>query len=230
MNVLVLKPNAFTMQNVYLNKLTYFELLRVYSLKLFDILPLEKEPEPLEQIMAKLQPTLSTIRDAEISKLQALDKPEGLFAPGNELTYQGLNTIGMLMDRFTILLIREWCLLNKHGLSEKAQNVYMSQTTDIIKAMANAAPGTSSLNTKVTTIGRQSSATSTWEEAFYGLLTTNLLLWESQEMLYIKDIKQEPCAELRSYIDWFSKGNIQRNEYIEEVEYQFWKTHLHRHE
>lgn len=230
MNVLVLKPNAFTMQNVYLNKLTYFELLRVYSLKLFDILPLEKEPEPLEQIMAKLQPTLSTIRDAEISKLQALDKPEGLFAPGNELTYQGLNTIGMLMDRFTILLIREWCLLNKHGLSEKAQNVYMSQTTDIIKAMANAAPGTSSLNTKVTTIGRQSSATSTWEEAFYGLLTTNLLLWESQEMLYIKDIKQEPCAELRSYIDWFSKGNIQRNEYIEEVEYQFWKTHLHSHE
>lgn len=230
MNVLVLKPNTSKMQNVYLNKLTYFELLRVYSLKLFDNLPIGKEPEPLEQIMAKLKPALSNIRDAEISKLQALDKPEDLFAPGNELTYQGLNTIGMLMDRFTILLIREWCLKAKHSAFEKAAQVYATQTTDIIKAMANAAPGTSSLNTKVTTISRQSSATSTWEEAFYGLLTTNLLLWESQEMLYIKDIKQEPCEELRSYIDWFSKGNIQRNEYIEEVERQFWKTYLHPHE
>jgi len=47
-------------------------------------------------------------------------------------------------------------------------------------------------------------------------------MWESQEMLYIRDISAAPCDELRAYISWFSRSNIQRNDYIELTEKRYW--------
>jgi hypothetical protein len=93
---------------------------------------------------------------------------------------------------------------------------------DVIYALARAQPGNSSMNTKITYY-RSDVTASSWEEAFYGLLSTNILNWESQEVLYIKDIKLLPCEELRDYISWFSFGNIQRNEYIQYCEELYWQ-------
>ncbi|WP_424100574.1 hypothetical protein, partial [Moorena producens] len=121
------------------------------------------------------------------------------------------------------LIIKEWCLRNKtNPNSEKANDLYQTHTMDIIHALANARPGSSSMNTKIT-YHKSNVTANSWEEAFYGLLSTNIVNWESQEILYVKDITSLPCEELRSYIAWFSFGNIQRNEYIQYCEELYWR-------
>lgn len=206
-----------------MTKRDYFLGLADYAQKLFNTLPIELQPEPLSYALGILQPKIEELKLTEITKLKSLKPDNELATKGNNNSWQGLNSIGMLMDRFTILLIREWCLRNKQNKNElKAETIFKEQTLDIIEAMVHAAPGSASLNSKITNI-KQSVQANDWEEAFYGLLTINLVLWESQEVLYIKDIKQLPCEELRDYIDWFSRGNIVRNEYIQRCEELFWK-------
>jgi hypothetical protein len=135
----------------------------------------------------------------------------------------GLNSIGMLTDRLTILIIKEWCLRNKNNLDpEKADKIYKEQTLDIVEAIIHTKPGSSSMNTKITKL-RSGARASSWEEAYYGLLKTNILMWESQEVLYIKDISLLKCEELREYIKWFSFSNILRNEYINLCEKKYWE-------
>lgn len=205
-----------------MNKKDYFLELATYSKELFDILPIELQPEPLSYALGVLKPKIDELKSSELIKILSLRTDDKIATKGNTNTWQGLNSIGMLMDRFTILLIREWCLRNKQNKNKaKADSIFKEQTLDIIEAMSQAAPGSSSLNSKITNI-KQSVAAKDWEEAFFGLLTINLILWESQEVLYIKDINQLPCEELRDYISWFSKGNIIRNEYIQLCEELFW--------
>jgi hypothetical protein len=205
-----------------MNKKEYFFALVKYSQTLLNGLPIELEPKPISYTLGVLKPVVEKVKFSEVEKLTRIKPNQKIATPGNTNTWQGLNSMGMLLDRFTILLIREWCLLNKGNKSPaKAKAVFQDQTLDIIEAMINAAPGSSALNSKITNI-KQSVEAKTWEEAFYGLLTINLILWESQEVLYIKDISKLPCGELRDYIDWFSKGNIIRNEYIQLCEALFW--------
>lgn len=206
-----------------MSKQTYFLQLADYAHELFNSLPIELEPKPLSYALNLLKPQVDGQKEEQVAVLRELrGTQEQLAVPGNANKWQGLNSIGMLMDRFTILLIREWSLQHKlHKNLDKARQIREEQTLDIVEAMAHSAPGSASLNSKITNIKGDASAAS-WEEAFYGLLTINLILWESQEVLYIKDISQLPCEELRAYIDWFSKGNIVRNEYIQLVEQLFW--------
>ena len=206
-----------------MNKFEYFSKLAQYSQGLLDRLPIELEPKPLDYCLGILQPKIDEIKSQEIADIVAIREGESNIAVyGNTNDWQGLNTIGMLMDRFTILLIREWSLKHKANKNPaKAQEVYDKQTVDIMHAMAHAAPGSSALNSKITHIKGGASASS-WDEAFYGLLTVNLILWESQEILYVKDISILPSEELRDYISWFSRGNIKRNEYIQLCEELFW--------
>jgi hypothetical protein len=200
----------------------YFLKLAAYGGALLDSLPIELEPQPLEYALGKLAPALDARRAGETERLRQMARPEPAREPGSSIA-TGLNTIGMLTDRFTILLIKEWCLRHKAGKnSAKADQLFQVQTLDIIAALAAARPGSSSLNSKITSIKTGVSAMD-WEEAFWGLFSTNLIIWESQEMLYIKDIGQAPCEELRAYISWFSRGNIQRNAYIEFCENFFWQ-------
>ncbi len=105
----------------------------------------------------------------------------------------------------------------------KAKALFEQQTLDIVEAMSQTRPGSSAMNSKITHIKGDAAATS-WSEAFYGLLATNLILWESQEILYVSNIKELPAEELRSYIEWFSYGNIRRNEYIQLCEELYWKS------
>ncbi|WP_231490255.1 hypothetical protein [Pedobacter sp. Leaf170] len=205
-----------------MNKKNYFLKLYNYSFNLLNSLPIALEPLPINYALNILKPAIDKIQEDEILKIHNFRTEKKIGTPGNSNNWQGLNSIGMLMDRFTILIIREWSLKNKvHKNHKKAKEIYKKQTLDIIEAMTHTSPGTSSMNTKITNI-KQSLDYSTWEESFFGMITINLILWEAQEVLYIKDIAQLPSEELRSYIDWFSKGNIKRNECIQLCEEYFW--------
>lgn len=134
----------------------------------------------------------------------------------------GLNTTGMLLDRLSILAIKHWNLIHRANAPEKAMALQTGQVAEIIQALAEAVPGQSSINNKMTTRSVHASVKS-FNDAFYGLMTTNLLLWEAQEILYNHDIKSLPAEELRSYIDFFSRGNITRNTYIQSVDELYWR-------
>jgi hypothetical protein len=201
---------------------SYFLKLADYGRGLLDRLPIELEPQPLEYALGKLAPLLEERRAEEIARLRQIVRPAPVCDTGSSPAI-GLNTVGMLTDRFTILLIKEWCLRHKAGTNPaKADDLFKMQTLEIISALVDSRPGSSSLNSKITSIKSGVSAAD-WEESFWGLLTTNLLMWESQEMLYIKDISQAPYEELRAYVSWFSKSNIQRNAYIELCEKRYWQ-------
>lgn len=206
-----------------MDKKKYFFKLYEYSIDLFNRLPIERTPQPLDRALNTLRPAIDALKQNELSQLLHLRANVELNEMSNESSPgQGLNTLGMLMDRFTILLIKEWSLKNKTNNIKKAEEIHVAQTLDIIEAMAVCRPGSSSMNTKITNIKTNASANS-WEEAFYGLLTINLILWESQEVLYIKNISLLPCEELRDYLKWFSWGNMIRNEFIQLCEEYFWK-------
>jgi hypothetical protein len=201
----------------------YFTQLAQMSAAFLDALPIERTPQPLAYALGALAPAIERMKPAGLARLRGLSRPAavvaGVAGPGT-----GLNTVGMLTDRFTILLIKEWSLRHKANANPaKAEALFRVQTRDIIAALAQAQPGSSALNSKITSIKSAVSAAD-WAEAFWGLLTTNLLMWESQEMLYIKDISQAPEQELRDYIKWFSHSNIQRNTFIEFCEVRYWQA------
>jgi hypothetical protein len=199
----------------------YFEKLAGYSRSLLDHLPIEKEVQPLEYAVTRLDGSLKMIKEKETEQIRSFWCYKNPMRGGEQLP-SGLNTIGMLTDRLTILLIKEWCLRNKQNDPDKADKLFRTQTQDIIRALAHCQPGNSSLNSKITEIETDVHA-SDWEDAFYQLLGINLILWESQEVLYIKDIATLPCKELRDYLKWFAHGNLRRNALIELSETLFWK-------
>ncbi|WP_139171404.1 hypothetical protein [Flavobacterium omnivorum] len=188
-----------------------------------DTLPIEKEPQPLQYAVEKLYGKLKQIKEDEVEKLKILWVKKNFI---QELPKKkdsiGLNTIGSLTDRFTILIIKEWCLRNKSNNVQNANNLFENQTKDIIRCLANSVPGNSAINSKITNIKTDVIAQD-WEEAFFGLLAVNLVLWESQEVLYIKDISLLPAEELRAYIHWFAHGNMERNVLMELCESRYWE-------
>lgn len=201
----------------------YFQRLTTESYQLLDAVRLPSDIIPLEEFIPDFSAKLANLKASTIANYKNLNRPpcDGFKVETN--LGVGLNSIGMLSDRLSILIIKEWCLRNKTNPNGvKADDLYQTQTMDIIHALARASPGSSSMNTKLTHHKSNVTANS-WEEAFYGLLATNILNWESQEVLYIKDIKSLPCEELRGYIAWFSFGNIQRNEYIQYCEELYWR-------
>ncbi|MDR2840079.1 MAG: hypothetical protein LBV75_02265 [Paludibacter sp.] len=202
------------------NNEIYFEKLADYSKKVLDSLPIEKEVQALDYAVNKLYGVLKNIGAAESAKIKDLWDCETL--PETPNVPVGLNTLGLLIDRFTILIIKEWCLRNKNNNPAKADELYRTQTQEIIHALAACRKGAASLNSKITNIKTSVTADS-WEEAYFGMLAINLVLWESQEVLYIKDISKLPTEELRDYIHWFAYGNMQRNVLIELCEKKYWE-------
>ncbi len=205
---------------------TYFLKLVDYSRKIIDALPIESTPQPLDYAIVKLKSVLDGIKDDRIKGLEKITRPSPAIGSATHRKGVGMNTIGLLTDRLVILIIKEWCLRNKANPDiDKADELYNSQTLDIIEALANAEPGSSALNSKITNIKADTYVRS-WEEAYYGLFSTNLLMWESQEILYIKDITKLPCEDLRNYVKWFSLSNIMRNEYIQHCEMRYWTNEV----
>src|SRR4051812_17381303 len=110
----------------------YFIELVKYSSDLLNRLPIELTPQPLDYTLQKLMPKLQEIAPAEIPRIAELKKPTFL-KPTSQQLGTGLNSVGMLTDRLTILIIREWCLRNKGKKdgAKAAQHLYETQILDI---------------------------------------------------------------------------------------------------
>ena len=200
----------------------YFEQLSIYSQSLLDRLPMKGQIYPLEYVLNDLNDHLNNLKQYELNRIRLLwhhDKknvyPENVHA--------GLNTTGMLTDRLTILIIKEWHL-RQDKLFGKADEIYRTQTRDVIECLARCTPAKYVINEKITH-GRIDYTVDDWEEAYYDLLAVNLIMWKSQETLYIKDIEGLPCEDLRAHIRWFSAGNVKRNILIALCEKKYWKKY-----
>lgn len=209
-------------------KFQYFETLFSTSLRLVDRVPLTAEAPLMGYITGTLEPAVVPLRE------------EGMFAeplPGMFSTDDaaaapidprqegaaGLNTMGMLLDRLSILAIKHWNLVNRARAPDKAAQLAETQVVEIVSALAFARRGSSSINNKMTNRSVAAGADS-FAAAYAGLLTTNLLLWEAQEILYNHDILALPGEELRAYIDFFSRGNLSRNMFIQSSDGLFWEA------
>lgn len=200
----------------------YFEALVDYGRGLLGRLPIPLVPEPLAYTLDLLKPVVDDARVREVETLAVIMRPSPILPEDAATRSAGLNTVGLLLDRLTINVVKEWSLRHKAVPKPDAADAFArTQTREIVVALSQAVPGNSSVNTKITRLSARADA-STWEAAFYGLLTTNLLLWESQEVLYIRDIAELPPEELRDYIKWFAWGNILRNEYIQACDVLYW--------
>jgi hypothetical protein len=83
----------------------YFEKLAGYTRSLLDQLPIEREVQPLDYAINKLWQAFKERQKRETGKIRTLwcSTP----SKARELPlFTGLNTAGMLADRFTILLIK----------------------------------------------------------------------------------------------------------------------------
>jgi hypothetical protein len=200
----------------------HFRLMTAICRGVLDEIKPSIEPQPLDTILVFFGAELDRISPKATESFRALPLPRQSMDKHSEACV-GLNTIGLLADRLTILIIKEWCLRHKRKDPVGADALARTQLLDVVVAMANAKPGDSTMNSKITSLHNDAHAQD-FPEAFFGLFRTNLMMWESQEILYTREISTLPCEELRSYIKWFSHSNIRRNGYISLCEETFWKA------
>ncbi|MHB8284172.1 MAG: hypothetical protein ACYDD1_05800, partial [Caulobacteraceae bacterium] len=201
----------------------YFRQLFEASLALAGQMPLTLEPAPMAHVTDVLEPAVERARTSSpfvapdrsvlAAHVTALNEAAG---PAT-----GLNTVGLMLDRLSILAAKHWNLTHRSNKPEAATELERTQIAELATALAEARPGHSSINNKMTNRQVQASSAN-FTEAYYGLFTTNLLLWEAQEVLYNHDIAALPCEELRAYIDFFSRGNLARNKFIQSSDELFW--------
>lgn len=128
-----------------------------------------------------------------------------------------MNTVGLLLDRLVILSLKINLLYNS---KKNTEFVYL-EIENIIKALSQA--GTiKNLDYKKITKYKFSSKSKNFRESFFELLYTNFLLWESQEVLYNRNILKIDQKELKEYIKFFSELNIKRNILITKIENYYW--------
>ena len=199
----------------------YFEQLAIYSQSLLDRLPMQGQIYPLDYVLNDLHHCLKNIKKDETDSIRLM-WPRCKKKMNLKNVHAGMNTIGMLTDRLTILIIKEWHL-RQDKQNGKAGELYHTQTKDVIECLARCTPAKSVINAKITTHTKVDFEADDWEDAYYGLLAVNLIMWKSQETLYIKDIEGLPCEELRAHIRWFSRGNVERNILIERCEKKYWE-------
>lgn len=198
----------------------YFEKLTQYSFSLLDQLPLVKTIQNLDDTLSGLGKFIMELKPKETEKIRSIWSQH--FKSNEKKQSSGLNTIGTLTDRLTVLIIKGWNLQYRKEEQESADNLFMTQTKEIIQALTECQPGYSSLYSKISSLIPKVTV-SDWEDVYYQLFCTNLLLWETQEILYDGKIDLLPAEELRAYIRWFSKGNLERNELIHLAEIRFWE-------
>lgn len=199
---------------------SYFLRLADYSRDFTARLGLDRDAQPLDRLLGELKPRLDQMRDAEIAVIGAIPRTTASRSR-DAARAVGLNTVSLLADRLTILIVKEWNLRIRAANPAGADVLAGTEIPEICRALAQAEPDHALYVGKVSAI-RAGAAAETWAEAYYGLLTANLLLWEAQEILYQRDILVLPAEEVRSYIRWFSLGNMLRNEYMALCERLFW--------
>jgi hypothetical protein len=197
--------------------ITFFDSLFASSIQLIASFPITLEPAQMGYITGTLEPL---VREARAGH-PFVDPTAETAAARRDDVAVGMNTTGMLLDRLSILAMKHWNLEHRARSPEKARALATGQVAELIEALAQARPGQSSINNKMT--NRQVDARAErFADAYCGLVTTNMLLWEAQEILYNHDIMALPAEELRAYIEFFSRGNIERNVYIQASDTTYW--------
>ncbi len=199
--------------------LTFFNRIFDHSRELISTFPLTTEPAAMDYISGILEDAVRSGRrsspfsnpDVEVAKAQR----------SNAGGPVGLNTVGLLLDRMSILAVKAWNLEYRANAPEKAEELRASQVAELVEALASSRPGHSSVNNKLTSHRTDVEAVD-FAAACYNLVTTNLLLWEAQEILYNHDIASLPSDELRKYIQFFSTHNLSRNVSIEAIDRLYW--------
>lgn len=200
---------------------SYFLALADYSRDFAARLGLNDKAQPLDRLLGDLKPRLERMRDAETALIAAIRRPVSVRTRDGSRAV-GMNTVGLLADRLTILVVKEWNLRHRNADAGGADVLTRSEIPEICRALAQAEPDQPLYVGKISTI-RAGAEARTWAEAYFGLLSANLLLWEAQEVLYRRGILELPAEEIRSYIRWFSLGNMLRNEYMALCEQLFWQ-------
>ncbi len=202
--------------------LTFFDELFDAARALISRFPLTTEPPTMDYISRVLELAAEAARASRPFRNpgKALARERAQAAAGQSRAV-GLNTVGMLLDRLSILAIKTWNLEQRAKAPEKAHALRETQIAELVEALAASRPGHSSINNKLTS-HRTDVAACDFAEACYNLVTTNLLLWEAQEILYNHDISALPDDELRKYIQFFSRHNLKRNVSIEASDRLYW--------
>ena len=171
--------------------------------------------------------SISFIRNKLLKKIIVKKKNFILFFPKKKFKLDfknkvvGMNTVGLLLDRLVILSLKINLLYNS---KKNTEFVYL-EIENIIKALSQA--GTiKNLDYKKITKYKFSSKSKNFRESFFELLYTNFLLWESQEVLYNRNILKIDQKELKEYIKFFSELNIKRNILITKIENYYWTKKL----
>ena len=179
------------------------------------------EPPTMDYISGVLEPAVEAARASRPFENPGAALARERAAAGDAGHAVGLNTVGMLLDRLSILAIKTWNLEQRAKTPAKAHELRQTQIAELIEALAGSRPGHSSINNKLTS-HRTDVAAADFAEACYNLVTTNLLLWEAQEILYNHNISALPDDELRKYIQFFSRHNLKRNVSIEASDRLYW--------
>jgi len=126
----------------------------------------------------------------------------------------GLNTIGMLVDRLSILIVK------KHIKKNEVNQSLELQIDEMIDAIEHCQKGHSSSFNKITN-SSDGIITDHVVDIAMQLAFSNLLLWLAQDVLYLRGAGALGDKELRAYIDYFAKKNIIRNQLISRLS-DFW--------
>jgi hypothetical protein len=198
--------------------LTFFDELFDAARALVARFPLTIEPPTMDYISGVLEPAADTARASQPFANPGASLARDAAGAGHAV---GLNTVGMLLDRLSILAIKSWNLEQRAKAPEKARELRRTQIAELVEALAASRPGHSSINNKLTS-HRTDVGAADFAEACTNLVITNLLLWEAQEILYNHDMSALPDEELRKYIQFFSRHNLKRNVSIEASDRLYW--------
>ncbi len=199
-------------KEIYFNKLFNFNKLFLNQLRI------RKKPYTIYEIKNSFNDKSSKLYTTFLVKLPKKTKTKKINVKSNI----GLNSIGLLSDRLTILSAKYNALKIRQNNFKEAKKLKNIEIRDTIYCLAKAKK-TNAFNFKKL-IGKQNndSISANWNESYLKLLITNVTLWEAQEILYLKDLNKVNAKELRNYISLFSKLNINRNILITECENYYW--------
>ena len=183
-----------------------------------------------QQILEKIFPSWSSqekLEQAFLShRLIAISEFKQIHRPSHSINKSdrsvGLNSVGLLLDRLSILSIKVWYLQHLDNGHLDTIQICNDQILDVTGALSEAVPAKNSLNSKLT-IHQTSVEADEWESAIYDLMTTNLLIWKAQEALYCKS-SEEAAQQFQKYMSLFPEINLRRDAFICLGERLYWST------
>jgi len=165
----------------------------------------------------KLEKAFIACRDGAIFQLQSYHRPQPTIEKDRSV---GLNSVGLLLDRLTILSIKTWRLNQQENNDSDAMQICREHILDITGALSEAVPTKHPLNSKIT-IHCPSVEANIWEAAIYDLMTTNLLIWKAQEPLYCES-SIEAARQFQMYVSLFPQINLRRDALIHGCDRLYW--------